>query len=252
MSRSAPPALALLWIAAVVCGAPSAALARRRPQRRPPPVVAAQVGPSPGGTPPAPASATAPRAAGADLVPDAARVFERSYSHEAAGRFDEALRDLADLAAPERETYLARLRRGWLLYLVGRHADSLAAYRQTIAAAPDSVEARVGLLLPLIALRQWADAERGARAALELDPANYLAGLRLAFAVYNQGRYKEAEGLYRRVLARYPSDAVARSGLGWSLIKQGRRSEAWRELRDASLASPRLPAVVDGLEAAKG
>jgi tetratricopeptide (TPR) repeat protein len=183
------------------------------------------------------------------LPPEAARAYQASYDHEAAGRFADALRDLGELPAPERDSYFGRLRHGWLLYRAGRHADAVAAYRQAIALEKGSVEARVGGLLPLIALRRWPEVEEGARAAIELDPANYLAGLRLAFAVYNRGRYAEAETLYRGVLSRYPGDAEARSGLGWSLLKQGKRPEARQAFLAASRAAPRSPTVVDGLGA---
>jgi Flp pilus assembly protein TadD len=59
----------------------------------------------------------------------------------------------------------------------------------------------------------------------------------------------EAETLYRGVLGRYPSDADARSGLGWSLLKQGKRPEARQAFLTASRAAPRSPTVIDGLNA---
>jgi tetratricopeptide (TPR) repeat protein len=179
-----------------------------------------------------------------------ARAYATSYDHESAGHFADALRDLNDLPVVEQERYLARLRRGWLLYRLGRHPDSVAAYRQAIALERGSVEARVGSLLPLISLRRWAEVEQEARLALEIDPANYLAGVRLAFAVYNRARYPEAETLYRRVLGFYPSDADARAGLGWSLLKQGRRGDARQAFLEASYVAPRSPAIADGLIAA--
>jgi tetratricopeptide (TPR) repeat protein len=179
-----------------------------------------------------------------------ARAYETSYDHESVGRFADALRDLNDLPGVEQEGYLARLRRGWLLYRMGRHAESVTAYRQAIAIERGSVEARVGGLLPLISLRRWAEVEQEARAALEIDPANYLAGVRLAFAVYNRARYPEAETLYRRVLGFYPSDADARSGLGWSLLKQGKRGDARQAFLEAARVAPRSLAIADGLTAA--
>jgi tetratricopeptide (TPR) repeat protein len=196
------------------------------------------------------ALAAEPPAESPPLTPETARFYQASYDHESAGRFADAIRDLNDLPAAEQDGYLGRLRRGWLLYRSGRHGESVAAYRQAIALEKGSVEARVGSLLPLIALKQWAEVEQGARAALELDPANYLAGVRLAFAVYNRGRYPEAEALYRRVLGRYPSDADARSGLGWALLKQGKQPEARQAFLAASRTAPRSATVIEGLTAA--
>lgn len=231
-----------LWLAvaafvATLFTAP-AAEARRKKRRRAHAALAI--------TTPVPAPSAAPPV----LLPDAARAYQASYDHETAGRFADAIRDLNELPADEQGSYLGHLRRGWLLYRAGRHGESIAAYRQAIALEKGSVEARVGGLLPLIALKQWAEVEQGARAALDLDPANYLAGVRLAFAVYNRGRYPEAEALYRRVLGRYPSDADARAGLGWALLKQGKQPEARQAFLAASRTAPRSPTVIAGLDAA--
>ncbi|HVT06359.1 MAG TPA: tetratricopeptide repeat protein [Polyangia bacterium] len=182
------------------------------------------------------------------LLPETARVYQRSYDEEAAGRFAQALSALGALGGPEQAGYLAHLRRGWLLYRLGRYAESVAAYRQALALERDSLEARLGCLMPQMALRDWAAVEQGARAALERDPASYLAGLRLAFAVYSTGRFAEAEGLYRRVVARYPSDADARAGLGWSLLRQGKRPEAREQFLQAARVAPRSALVLEGLK----
>jgi tetratricopeptide (TPR) repeat protein len=231
-----------LWLGVATFGATlfaaPAAEARRKKRRRAHAALAST-------TPSAQPSAVPPA-----LRPDAARAYQASYDHEMAGRFADAIRDLSDLPAEEQESYLGRLRRGWLLYRAGRHGESVTAYRQAIAIEKGSVEARVGGLLPLIALKQWGDVEQGARAAIDLDPANYLAGIRLAFAVYNRGRYPEAEALYRRLLGRYPSDADARAGLGWALLKQGKQGEARQAFLAASRTAPRSPTVVEGLAAA--
>jgi tetratricopeptide (TPR) repeat protein len=234
MRRRLPIIFALVALVATTVSAPSAE-ARRKKRRRAHAAVALAV--EPAADPP-------------PLTPDTARIYQASYDHETAGRFADAIRDLTDLPPVEQESYLGRLRRGWLLYRAGRHGESVTAYRQAIAIEKGSVEARVGCLLPLIALKHWAEVEQGARAALDLDPANYLAGVRLAFAVYNRGRFPEAEALYRRVLARYPSDADARSGLGWALLKQGKQPEAREAFLAASRTAPRSPTVIAGLDAA--
>jgi len=221
--------------AATTFSAPVAAARRKKRRRHPAAALAALA---------------APAAEPPPLPSDAVRPYQASYDHELTGRFTDSIRDLDDLPAAEQESYVGRLRRGWLLYRAGRHGESVTAYRQAIAIEKGSVEARVGSLLPLIALKQWAEVEQGARAALDLDPANYLAGVRLAFAVYNRGRFPEAESLYRRVLGQYPSDADARSGLGWALLKQGKHPEARQAFLAASRTAPRSPTVVEGLSAA--
>lgn len=179
-----------------------------------------------------------------------AELFQKSYDSEAVGKVQEALGALDQLPSPRRECYVAVLRRGWLLYKLGRSGESIDAYGKAIALEPRSVEARVGALAPQMAMRRWADAEAGAREVLKLDPGNYLASLRLAFSVYSLGRYPEAAALYRKLLDSYPSDVEVRAGLGWALLKSGKAADAAGEFREVLEISPRNALSLDGLKAA--
>jgi tetratricopeptide (TPR) repeat protein len=179
----------------------------------------------------------------------AADKYQQSYDSEAVGKTADALSAMDTLPAPQRDGYVAQLRRGWLLYKLGKSSEAIDAYARAIALEPRSVEARVGVLLPAMALRRWPDVEAGAREALKLDAGNYLANLRLAFAVYNQARYAEAAGIYGRLAEAYPSDVDVRAGLGWSLFKMGKGSEAAAELRAVLEIAPRNALAADGLKA---
>jgi tetratricopeptide (TPR) repeat protein len=178
--------------------------------------------------------------------------FQRSYDSEAAGKVAEALTALEGLPAPQRDGYVAQLRRGWLLYKLGKHAEAIEAYARAIAAEPKSVEARVGVLLPAMALRRWADVESGAREVGRMDPGNYLANLRLAFAQYSLGKHADAAATYRRLAEAYPSDVEVRAGLGWALLKAGKAAEAAGEFRSVLEIAPKNALALDGLKATGG
>jgi tetratricopeptide (TPR) repeat protein len=182
----------------------------------------------------------------------AADQFQRSYDAEAVGKTQDALTAIDALPAPQHDGYVAQLRRGWLLYKLGKHAEAVDAYGKAIALEPKSVEARVGALLPAMALRRWADVESGAKEALKLDPGNYLANLRMAFAVYSLGRYPDAATLYRKLAEGYPSDVEVRSGLGWSLLKAGKGAEAAGEFRAVLDVAPRNTLAAEGMKALGG
>ena len=139
------------------------------------------------------------------------------------------------------EEFLQRHSSRWRLTDLGR-AQAQAAE------AAQAIEPRVGVLLPQQALRRYSDIETQARAVLAIEPHNYLATLRLAFAYYSSGRYAEAVGLYAALKDLYPSDADVRSGLGWSLLKSGRSAEAIRELRELLSIHPRHALAKQGLE----
>ncbi|MFT3767455.1 MAG: tetratricopeptide repeat protein [Minicystis sp.] len=182
----------------------------------------------------------------------AADQFQRSYDSEAVGKVQDAVAALDSLPAPQRDGYVAQLRRGWLLYKLGKHAESIDAYAKAIAAEPRSIEARVGVLLPAMALRRWVDVENGAREVVKMDPGNYLANLRMAFAQYNLGRYPDSATTYRRLAESYPSDVEVRAGLGWALLKSGKAAEAASEFRTVLEVAPKNALALDGLKAAGG
>jgi tetratricopeptide (TPR) repeat protein len=180
---------------------------------------------------------------------DAPTQWQQSYDLELEGKMQDSLSALERVPAPQ-QTYVFHFRRGWLLLLLGRYADSIAAYERASALSPAAVECQVGLMLPQMALRRWVDVEKTALSVLQRDPASYLASSRLAWAYYNLGRWADAAAVYRRVLAAYPSDVEMRVGLGWSLLKQGKAAEAAVELRQVLEIAPRHKTAREGLQAA--
>lgn len=190
--------------------------------------------------------------AGVARADGSAELIQRSYDSEATGRLADSLSVLDQLTPPRRDMYVVTLRRAWLLYRLARYAEAVEVYGRAIALAPNAVEPRLGVLLPHLALRRWGDVENQARAILKLDPANYLAQLRLAFALYNLQRYAESTALYRRLGELYPSDVEVRSGLGWALLKAGKYPEAATEFRNILDVAPRNELAKEGLKAAGG
>lgn len=191
-------------------------------------------------------------AARAQGAATAAESLQASYDSEALGKLADAVAALDRAPAARAGSFVVVLRRGWLLYRLGKYAESVDAYNQAIAAAPKAVEARIGILLPLLAQRRWTTVEEHARAALRLDPANYLATLRMAFAIYNLHRYDESAGLYRRLHELYPSDVEVISGLGWALLKAGKAAEAQPIFREGAELAPRHVLIREGLKGAGG
>jgi tetratricopeptide (TPR) repeat protein len=69
--------------------------------------------------------------------------------------------------------------------------------------------------------------------ALEIDPENYLASLTLARLHRAEGRIKDAEDVYRKLLQFRPQDAAAEVGLSSVLIRTKRHDEAYLHLSNA-------------------
>ena len=186
---------------------------------------------------------------GAGDTPSAA--FQKSYNDEAAGAFELALSDLAGIATTGYVQYVVELRRAWLLYRLGRNAESVTAYGKASALDPTAVEPRLGSLPPLGALRRWTDVESTAREILRKDSGNYTATIRLAYALYSQAKYAEAEATYRALLALYPSDVDVRAGLGWSLLKENKGPDAQTVFAEVLAIAPKNSLAIEGAAAAR-
>lgn len=178
----------------------------------------------------------------------AAARLQESYELEAVGKTQDALSALERIE-PSARGYVVHLRRGWLLYVLGRHGEALAPYEQAIAAAPKAVEPRLGIMLPLMAERRWLDTTAHAQKVLERDPGNYLASSRLAFSLYNLGRFGDALPHYLRLVEAYPSDVEMRNGVGWTLLKLGRGKESAQAFREVLLIAPKNASALEGLQA---
>ncbi|MCA9648837.1 MAG: tetratricopeptide repeat protein [Myxococcales bacterium] len=166
-----------------------------------------------------------PLSAGA-AAPTVADRYRDSYAHEAKGELTEALAEIDALPKAQRQTYVYQLRRGWLLYLLGRYWDSLEAYRAAAKLRPKAIEPQLGMMLPEAALLLWLDVLETGRRIRDRAPHDYLATSRMAWAAYSLGRFAEAESLYAELVELHPADVEMRAGVGWSQLKQGRRSAA--------------------------
>jgi Tfp pilus assembly protein PilF len=178
---------------------------------------------------------------------DVSDQYQRSYEQEATGAYRTALSTLDGVTSAEKGAYTYKLRRAWLLYLDGQHDLSIQAYDQAVAAEPGAIEPLLGKMLPLLAARRWADAEKVGQEVLKRDPKSYLGRSRTAWAAYNLGRNTDAEALYRGLVQDYPSDVDMRAGLGWSLLGLGRKAEAAQAFEAVLRVAPKHPTAADGL-----
>jgi tetratricopeptide (TPR) repeat protein len=173
-------------------------------------------------------------------------LYRRSYAAEAKGEYASALAAHEQVGLRGQRGYVYELRRGWLLYLAGRHADAAAAYDQAAQLEPTAVEPRLGAMLPLMAQRRWKEAQGRGQEVLVRAPGDLTAQSRLAWIQYVQGRYAEAETYYRKALAAYPANVDLRAGLGWSLLKQGRTRDAAAEFTAVLNVAPDQASAKEG------
>jgi tetratricopeptide (TPR) repeat protein len=191
---------------------------------------------------------TLPAAALADDATKIPDYFEASFNHESRGNYQEALNSVLRILRIDHRNYTAMLRAGWLSYLKGDYSNSIDYYRKAAVLQPDAIEPGLGLTLPLMASKQWKEAGAVARKILHRDKDNYLANSRMAYILFSEGRYEEAEKKYQKVLSEYPSDIEMKLGLGWTYARMGQRMKAIEFFRDVLMVRKKNASAQSGLE----
>jgi serine/threonine protein kinase/Flp pilus assembly protein TadD len=159
---------------------------------------------------------------------------------------------LASVAPARALEFLARLdsfpaqhvvwsNRGVALAQLGRAQECVAAFRQALTLAPQSVEAHVNLGYGLQRAGQVADAGAAFADALRLAPEHVVALYNLAGVQRDLGQLEESVATCRRLLAVAPHHVEGRNNLASVLMGLNRLDEAEHELRQVIAAKPRLP-----------
>ncbi len=192
----------------------------------------------------------------AQLSPSTARAdsssvskrFRSSFAKERVKSYKDALADMQAVLRVDRENYVATLRIGWLSYLLGRHKQSVSYYGKADAIAPASIEAKLGSMLPIMAMGSWNEAKRVATSVLKVAPGNYLASSRLAWIYFSQRQYSKALATYKSVLLLYPSDVVMQLGLAWTYVQLGKKKDAYKKFRQIRTTYPDNKGALEGLK----
>jgi tetratricopeptide (TPR) repeat protein len=190
-----------------------------------------------------------PRVAAAAPDERVVALYRASYLLEYKGDTAGALAKMGEIRALAGATYFVAVRTAWLQYLKGDLAGAVTSYREAIRWEPNAVEPKLGLTLPLLAQRRWRDLERSCRDVLALDPQNATARDRLAHALYMVGNYPDSATAYRKLVADYPSVLDHQTGLGWALVRMGRRADAHRLFQAVLAVSPDNANAKAGLQA---
>ncbi|NBV24374.1 MAG: hypothetical protein EBS05_20950 [Proteobacteria bacterium] len=164
--------------------------------------------------------------------------YHKSYRYEKGQNYADAIKSLAPIISAYPQAYTVNLRLGWLNYLSGSYATARAHYETAIKTAPDSLEAKLGHTLPLMAQEKWEEVETVTRQVLRVDPANYTANLRLAYVSRLQKKFPIAETILNGTLALYPTDISLLTELGLVKLALDNKAEAKRIFNDIVTLDP--------------
>jgi len=171
--------------------------------------------------------------------------FEESYKLEKGGKNKEALDAMKKVY--NEQSYELNLRLGWLAYLSGKFTESIAYYNNCINKLPMSVEARLGIVLPLSAMGNWNQIIDHYNVILSVDPHNSLVNYRMGVIYYERKQYDKAESYLKNVINLYPFDHDTMLMLGWVKLRQGNLNQAKLLFEKTLMANPADASAKEGL-----
>lgn len=175
--------------------------------------------------------------------------FRKSYVYESEYDYAKAISSMASIVDGEKK-YNVNLRLGWLYYLSGDFIKSETYYRKSIELAPESIEARLGLVYPLSKLNSWDKVIEVYKSILSVDENHTSTHYQLAYIYYVRKMYTEAITHLNKVLKLYPFDYDSNLLIGATYLKTGQIKEAKYHYTLALEYNPsntELETVIEGL-----
>ena len=169
---------------------------------------------------------------------DIRKSYYMSYRYEVAGDYRDAIRSLMVVYKSYPNGYTVNLRLGWLYYLSKKYSNSIFHYKKAIKVIPYSVEAKLGLTLPLLAQGKYSSVERLCYQILNQDFYNYYGNLRLVYVLRKQKKYDLAEKVINKMLYLYPTDTKFLLELGILKFEKREFNNAKRILNDVLILDP--------------
>ncbi len=164
--------------------------------------------------------------------------YLQSYNYEKMGNYKDAIRVLLSIYNSSPNSYLINLRLGWLYYLSGKYANSIIFYQKSLKIMPESIEALLGMSLPLIAQKRFNEVETLMYEVIKNDFYNYFGNLRLAMALRYQQKLDQAEKIAKKMLRFYPTDINFLLELGIVERSKGNIQKARSIFKEVLLLDP--------------
>ncbi|MDX8394465.1 MAG: tetratricopeptide repeat protein [Mariprofundales bacterium] len=149
-----------------------------------------------------------------------------SYALEANGQYEQAAALMVSEMEHGEASELALLRYGWLNYLQGNYNDSARAYNRALARNNRSIDARLGMTLPLLAQKRWQEARRHLNQIVSMSPYHYTAHVRLMICEEGLRQWETLQNHAKKLSAAYPSDPTIIIYLARSYAWQGNKIQA--------------------------
>lgn len=147
-------------------------------------------------------------------------VWDKSYQLAMKGNYSEAADVLEPMVRKGNDEY-ALLRVAYLNYLQGNYSDAVSMYERAVRLNPESIDAKLGITLPLMAQQRWRQVKHYTLQVLRLSHWNYVAHVRLMIAEQGMKKWQELAKHARQLAVAYPSDATVLVYLARAYAWQG-------------------------------
>ena len=151
-------------------------------------------------------------------------LYEKCDLLDQLGRVKEAL-TVAEEIRKRDDSYGAHIRLGWLNLKSKNFKEAEEHYRIAAQKTPQSIDPWLGLQNVALERKDWKKAEEAGVAAIALDPKNFWAISRKAYAEYMNQEYSAAKTDYLKALEISRADPEMLLGLGFARIKLGEIDE---------------------------
>ncbi len=135
-------------------------------------------------------------------------IWSESYKYEASGKYEQAAAIIEKNLNSTADKEFALIRYAWLNYLLGNYDDSISNYKKAISLNPDSIDAKIGITLPLLAKQNYSKASRYANQILDISPWNYAAHMKILLCEQGQKRWSSLKNHAQQLVKHYPTDTT--------------------------------------------
>ena len=164
--------------------------------------------------------------------------YKESFKYEKMQDYDNAMKAITPVYKAYAEGYTVNLRMGWLYYLKKNYANAIKNYENALTAAPDSIEAKLGASLPLLAQEKYDEVESLLNKVLKVDYYNYTGNLRLAYVLRLEEKYDLATKVAGKMLAIYPTDVSFMAELALDKFAKGDKTGAGEMMWNVLVLDP--------------
>ena len=175
--------------------------------------------------------------------------FRTSIQEESIGKYAQAILTIMKIYDKYSEEYTINLRLGWLHYLNKDYDSSIKYYKNALAISYNkSIEAMLGVTLPLAAKDDWDKVKDYYNMILDSDENNYTANLRLGQIDLNTENYLSAKSYLSKLIEMYPGDYETNLYLAWAYYYLGDNSTAYDLFIEVLTLIPGEKSALEGLK----